>query len=79
MKKKDFRIMSDVTCRCGKQIKQNLVDRKVNPPEMCYSCHIKHEALGGHRMQGIEGIYPKPTFKRGGGAYGAYYPVGGPS
>ena len=49
---------------CGKALKMNLVARKRDAPERCYKCHIAHEALGGHRMMGLKGVEPGPTFKR---------------
>lgn len=44
----DFRVMSDVQCKCGRKIKANVAERKENP--VCYQCHAKAEHNRGHNI-----------------------------
>ena len=32
-------ILSNLTCKCGKQIKQNLAGKKRSTSLLCYKCH----------------------------------------
>lgn len=36
---------------CNKPLKLNVVNRKLNPPEYCYSCHVVNEGARGHLMK----------------------------
>jgi len=47
--KVDFRVMSDVKCKCGRPLKANLVNKK-GPKAVCYKCHTINEAKRGHRI-----------------------------
>lgn len=53
--KVDFRLKSNIhRCsnpNCGKYLKINLVNKKLNPPLRCYSCHVQHENARGHIMK----------------------------
>jgi hypothetical protein len=34
-----YNILSNLTCKCGKPIKQNLVNKKNRSNLLCYKCH----------------------------------------
>lgn len=34
-----YTIMSNLTCKCGKKIKQNLLNKKGKASLLCYKCH----------------------------------------
>lgn len=40
--------LSDRKCKCGKRIKQRMVEQK--DAERCYACYCKKEALRGHTL-----------------------------
>jgi hypothetical protein len=52
-KKEDFRAMSKITaCKdCGKEIKINMVIKKLEPPTCCYRCWVSKERARGHLMR----------------------------
>ena len=52
--KVNFRLLSEYKCRCGRPLKLNVVNRKLEVPAMCYRCWVSKEASRGHRMQGSE-------------------------
>lgn len=37
---------------CGKAIKINMLNRKLDPPAYCYGCWVSREYSRGHIMQG---------------------------
>ena len=43
-------IMSDLTCKCGKQIKQNLASKKNRSSLLCYKCHRLATGKPAHHM-----------------------------
>lgn len=51
--KVDFRLRSNIhRCSvCGKYLKTNLVNKKLDPPRHCYSCFVEHENARGHMMK----------------------------
>ena len=49
MRKNRFDVMSDVTCKCGKPIKQNVIDRAPKVRN-CYDCHRAVEAGQGNTI-----------------------------
>jgi hypothetical protein len=51
--KQDFRTMSKIIgCKtCGRDIKLNMVIKKLEPPTYCYRCWVSKERSRGHLMR----------------------------
>jgi len=51
-KPSEFSKKSQFRCKCGKFIKQNVVDRKLDGDALlCYKCHKAAQRARGHQMK----------------------------
>ena len=67
MKKVDFKVLSNTVCKCGRKIKQNVVNRRVEnnsyTPIQCFTCYRETQANKGHFIVTAREIKRNPLLR----------------